>query len=391
MDLSDLLECSVCLEQLSHLNKVLPCQHTFCTQCLKVTSESWSHVCQSNPCVCVRMFTTRGRSWSARSAGRRSRTLSTLSPPTSWPTGDHLTHDTTRGNVTSTFDRILESMGQHQPQPRPVSAPSVPALPLPRRPPLSVTESLVTPPAPLMSVKQLPVIQPPVIKAPVMKPPVISPPLLSPSQAAPSIPGNHHTNPFLDLINASSYYDQQMELCSKMSKSQIQEQRTLTTKDDQIMIASLPRPTLAPPRPPSSLTPSSSLISSPSQSSPGPPLPDRNKVKQHPAASHVVPDPTKQWQLSPRAILDPPRSSVKTSSSSASVSSSASSQVSPVYRAVFEYEAVQKDELSLRKGELYTVMDRCHDGWFKGKNVKTGETGVFPGNYVKEYDGKQVQ
>ena len=280
-------------------------------------------------------------------------------------------------------------MGQHQQQPRPVSAPHVPALPLPRRPPLSVTESLVTPPAPLMSVKQLPVIQPPVIKPPVIKPPVIKPPvisplLLSPSQAAPSIPGNHHTNPFLDLINASSYYDQQMELCSKMSKSQIQEQRTLTSKDDQIMIASLTRPAVAPPRPPSSLTPSSSFISSPSQSSPGPPLPDRNKVKQHPAASHVMPDPTKQWQLSPRAILDPPRSS-------ASLSSSASSQVSPVYRAVFEYEAVQKDELSLRKGELYTVMERCHDGWFKGKNVKTGKTGVFPGNYVKEYDGKQVQ
>ena len=36
MDLSDLLECSVCLEQLSSSNKVLPCQHTFCTQCLKV-------------------------------------------------------------------------------------------------------------------------------------------------------------------------------------------------------------------------------------------------------------------------------------------------------------------------------------------------------------------
>ena len=35
MDLADLLECSVCLEQLSHHNKVLPCQHTFCTQCLK--------------------------------------------------------------------------------------------------------------------------------------------------------------------------------------------------------------------------------------------------------------------------------------------------------------------------------------------------------------------
>jgi len=62
-----------------------------------------------------------------------------------------------------------------------------------------------------------------------------------------------------------------------------------------------------------------------------------------------------------------------------------------MYRAVFEYEAAQKDELSLRKGDLYTVMERCHDGWFKGKNVKTGQTGVFPGNYVKEYDGKQAK
>ena len=36
MDLADLLECSICLEQLSGHNKVLPCQHTFCTHCLKV-------------------------------------------------------------------------------------------------------------------------------------------------------------------------------------------------------------------------------------------------------------------------------------------------------------------------------------------------------------------
>ena len=36
MDLADLLECSICLEQLSGHNKVLPCQHTFCVQCLQV-------------------------------------------------------------------------------------------------------------------------------------------------------------------------------------------------------------------------------------------------------------------------------------------------------------------------------------------------------------------
>ena len=36
-------------------------------------------------------------------------------------------------------------------------------------------------------------------------------------------------------------------------------------------------------------------------------------------------------------------------------------------------------------------MEKCHDGWFKGKNMKTGKSGVFPGNYVKEYSGKQTK
>lgn len=34
--LEDLLECSVCLEQLDQSSKVLPCQHTFCRKCLEV-------------------------------------------------------------------------------------------------------------------------------------------------------------------------------------------------------------------------------------------------------------------------------------------------------------------------------------------------------------------
>ena len=32
--LSELLECSVCLERLDENSKVLPCQHTFCRRCL---------------------------------------------------------------------------------------------------------------------------------------------------------------------------------------------------------------------------------------------------------------------------------------------------------------------------------------------------------------------
>lgn len=33
--LNELLECSVCMEQLDATSKVLPCQHTFCRQCLE--------------------------------------------------------------------------------------------------------------------------------------------------------------------------------------------------------------------------------------------------------------------------------------------------------------------------------------------------------------------
>lgn len=34
-ELSEILECSVCLERLDHTSKVLPCQHTFCKRCLE--------------------------------------------------------------------------------------------------------------------------------------------------------------------------------------------------------------------------------------------------------------------------------------------------------------------------------------------------------------------
>ncbi|CAH2055912.1 unnamed protein product, partial [Iphiclides podalirius] len=37
--LNDLLECSVCLERLDTSSRVLPCQHTFCLKCLKVSDQ----------------------------------------------------------------------------------------------------------------------------------------------------------------------------------------------------------------------------------------------------------------------------------------------------------------------------------------------------------------
>lgn len=47
----------------------------------------------------------------------------------------------------------------------------------------------------------------------------------------------------------------------------------------------------------------------------------------------------------------------------------------------FEDAAVSR-KLELRKGEMYRVTEKCQDGWFKGTSLRSGASGVFPGNYV---------
>jgi len=40
------------------------------------------------------------------------------------------------------------------------------------------------------------------------------------------------------------------------------------------------------------------------------------------------------------------------------------------------------------KGEVYVVSERCGDGWYRGRNLKSGKSGVFPGNYLVPYQSK---
>ena len=61
-----------------------------------------------------------------------------------------------------------------------------------------------------------------------------------------------------------------------------------------------------------------------------------------------------------------------------------------VYRALYDYHPLKGDELRLQKGDLYTVIEKCEDGWFKGSSLNTLKTGVFPGNYMQHVrDEKQ--
>ncbi|KAI5732901.1 hypothetical protein M8J76_005457 [Diaphorina citri] len=53
-----------------------------------------------------------------------------------------------------------------------------------------------------------------------------------------------------------------------------------------------------------------------------------------------------------------------------------------LYIAIYPYKPQKDDELELRRGSVYTVTERCQDGWFKGTSQRTQRSGVFPGNYV---------
>nr|XP_057930399.1 E3 ubiquitin-protein ligase SH3RF1 [Doryrhamphus excisus] len=67
---------------------------------------------------------------------------------------------------------------------------------------------------------------------------------------------------------------------------------------------------------------------------------------------------------------------------SPSISDQSGRQRPTVYVAMFPYTPRKEDELELRKGEMFVVLERCQDGWFKGTSMHSGKMGVFPGNYM---------
>ena len=58
--------------------------------------------------------------------------------------------------------------------------------------------------------------------------------------------------------------------------------------------------------------------------------------------------------------------------------------------AVYPFTAIEPGDLSLVKGEEYTVVDDSQDHWWQVVN-KLGEKGFIPSNYVKEKDALGLQ
>jgi hypothetical protein len=54
--------------------------------------------------------------------------------------------------------------------------------------------------------------------------------------------------------------------------------------------------------------------------------------------------------------------------------------------ASFDYDAVDTDELSLKEGEVYVILDRASVDWWRGHAVGAEqEVGLFPSSYIKEH------
>ncbi|EDS27268.1 Plenty of SH3s [Culex quinquefasciatus] len=88
------------------------------------------------------------------------------------------------------------------------------------------------------------------------------------------------------------------------------------------------------------------------------------------------------------SMVEQPRAAAAAATTKASQLFHQHPQLPATYIALYPYKPQKPDELELKKGSIYYVTERCQDGWFKGAN-RQQKTGVFPGNYVTVYKGRE--
>lgn len=54
-----------------------------------------------------------------------------------------------------------------------------------------------------------------------------------------------------------------------------------------------------------------------------------------------------------------------------------------VFRALYDYEAQDTDEVSFTEGDLIFEVDSIDAGWMTGRVQRTGQCGLIPNNYVE--------
>ena len=55
-------------------------------------------------------------------------------------------------------------------------------------------------------------------------------------------------------------------------------------------------------------------------------------------------------------------------------------------QAMYDFTPQDVGELELRKGDQVTKDEEVDKHWWRGKNKRTGQIGLYPANYVKQVD-----
>lgn len=55
-----------------------------------------------------------------------------------------------------------------------------------------------------------------------------------------------------------------------------------------------------------------------------------------------------------------------------------------VYVAAYEFRPEEDGELYFKRGDHIEVLDKEDSNWWKGKNVSSGNVGLFPATYVQK-------
>uniref|UniRef100_A0A3B5MUW5 LIM and SH3 protein 1 n=1 Tax=Xiphophorus couchianus TaxID=32473 RepID=A0A3B5MUW5_9TELE len=54
------------------------------------------------------------------------------------------------------------------------------------------------------------------------------------------------------------------------------------------------------------------------------------------------------------------------------------------YRAVYDYNAADDDEVSFMDGDIIVDVQQIDEGWMYGRVERTGQQGMLPSNYVDQ-------
>ncbi|XP_048589149.1 E3 ubiquitin-protein ligase SH3RF1 isoform X2 [Nematostella vectensis] len=129
-------------------------------------------------------------------------------------------------------------------------------------------------------------------------------------------------------------------------------------------------------------------ISSRTQTLPNRPLPPPNSLvnghTQSPSfTSSVVTSPLTVNLCRPLVTIATSCPPVTTTAQAAAPRPNSAEIGKELYTALYNYKPQKEDELELKQGECYYVLEKCKDGWFKGVSLHSQKRGVFPGNYVR--------